>query len=190
MVLSNRPEKNISSQESKENSFILWFEEVGIDDIPMVGGKNASLGEMIQQLTSKGVNVPTGFATTAHAYRYFIEKAGLESQLRELFAELDLDDVLDLRARGKKARNLVLNTPFPPELEAAISSAYLRLCERYNAVNGDCADLEGEAADECRNVNSDLDVAVRSSATAEDLPDAALPVSKKPISTSMAPKPC
>jgi pyruvate,water dikinase len=100
MVLSNRPEKNISSQESKENSFILWFEEVGIDDIPMVGGKNASLGEMIQQLTSKGVNVPTGFATTAHAYRYFIEKAGLESQLRELFAELDLDDVLDLRARG------------------------------------------------------------------------------------------
>ena len=125
----------------------------------MVGGKNASLGEMIQQLGKKGVRVPTGFATTAHAYRYYIEKAGLEAQLRELFAELDLDDVLDLRARGKKARSLVLNTPFPPELEAAISSAYLRLCDRYNATDETCENYEGDAADECRTVSSDLDVA-------------------------------
>ncbi|MFH7241325.1 MAG: phosphoenolpyruvate synthase [Spirulina sp.] len=172
MVLSHRPEGNLSSQQSKENSFILWFEEVGIDDIPLVGGKNASLGEMIQQLGSKGVNVPTGFATTAFAYRYFIEKAGLESQLRELFAELDLDDVLDLRARGKQARSMVMNTPFPPELEAAISSAYLRLCERYGQDQEFCERFEGEYADECRKFSSDLDVAVRSSATAEDLPDA------------------
>ena len=64
------------SQVAKDSAFVLWFEEVGIADIPLVGGKNASLGEMIQQLTPKGVNVPTGFATTAHAYRYFIEKAG------------------------------------------------------------------------------------------------------------------
>lgn len=172
MVLSHRPEGNLSSQHSKENSFILWFEEVGIDDIPLVGGKNASLGEMIQQLGSKGVNVPTGFATTAFAYRYFIEKAGLEAQLRELFAELDLDDVLDLRARGKQARSMVMNTPFPPELEAAISSAYLRLCERYGQDQEFCERFEGEYADECRKFSSDLDVAVRSSATAEDLPDA------------------
>lgn len=113
MVLSHRPEGNLSDQQSKDSAFILWFEEVGIDDIPLVGGKNASLGEMIQQLGSKGVNVPTGFATTAFAYRYFIEKAGLESQLRELFADLDLDDVLDLRARGKQARSMVMNTPSP-----------------------------------------------------------------------------
>jgi pyruvate,water dikinase len=172
MVLSNRPEGNLSSKQSKEDAFILWFEEVGIDDIPMVGGKNASLGEMIQQLGKKGVRVPTGFATTAHAYRYYIEKAGLEAQLRELFAELDLDDVLDLRARGKKARSLVLNTPFPPELEAAISSAYLRLCDRYNATDETCENFDGAVADECRTVSGDLDVAVRSSATAEDLPDA------------------
>ncbi|MBD2424998.1 phosphoenolpyruvate synthase [Phormidium sp. FACHB-1136] len=172
MVLSHRPEGNLSSQHSKENSFILWFEEVGIDDIPLVGGKNASLGEMIQQLGSKGVNVPTGFATTAFAYRYFIEKAGLEAQLRELFAELDLDDVLDLRARGKQARSMVMNTPFPPELEAAISSAYLRLCDRYGQDQEFCERFEGEYADECRKFSSDLDVAVRSSATAEDLPDA------------------
>ncbi len=172
MVLSHRPEGNLSGQQAKESSFILWFEEVGIDDIPLVGGKNASLGEMIQQLGSKGVNVPTGFATTAFAYRYFIEKAGLESQLRELFADLDLDDVLDLRARGKQARSMVMNTPFPPELEAAISSAYLRLCERYGQDQEFCDRFEGEYADECRKFSSDLDVAVRSSATAEDLPDA------------------
>jgi len=172
MVLSHRPEGNLSSQHSKENSFILWFEEVGIDDIPLVGGKNASLGEMIQQLGSQGVNVPTGFATTAFAYRYFIEKAGLESQLRDLFAELDLDDVLDLRTRGKQARSMVMNTPFPLELEAAISSAYLRLCERYGQDQEFCERFEGEYADECRKFSSDLDVAVRSSATAEDLPDA------------------
>jgi pyruvate,water dikinase len=172
MVLSNRPERNLASEVSKENAFILWFEEVGIDDIPLVGGKNASLGEMIQQLTQQGVNVPTGFATTAHAYRYFIEKAGLEAQLRDLFAELDLDDVLDLRARGKKARNLVLNTPFPPELEAAISSAYVRLCDRYHATSETCEEFDNGAAEDCRAVSSDLDVAVRSSATAEDLPDA------------------
>ncbi|NER32125.1 MAG: hypothetical protein F6J89_32120, partial [Symploca sp. SIO1C4] len=67
-----------SSQVSKQQSFVLWFEEVGIADIPLVGGKNASLGEMIQQLTPQGVNVPTGFATTAYAYRYFIKAAGLE----------------------------------------------------------------------------------------------------------------
>jgi pyruvate,water dikinase len=172
MVLSHRPEGNLSGQQSKDSAFILWFEEVGIDDIPLVGGKNASLGEMIQQLGSKGVNVPTGFATTAFAYRYFIEKAGLEAQLRELFADLDLDDVLDLRARGKQARSMVMNTPFPPELEAAISSAYLRLCERYGQDQEFCERFEGEYADECRKFSSDLDVAVRSSATAEDLPDA------------------
>ncbi|HIK46865.1 MAG TPA: phosphoenolpyruvate synthase, partial [Leptolyngbyaceae cyanobacterium M65_K2018_010] len=172
MVLSHRPEGNLSNQTTKDKAFILWFEEVGIDDIPLVGGKNASLGEMIQQLSSKGVNVPTGFATTAFAYRYFIEKAGLEAQLRDLFADLDLDDVLDLRARGKQARAMVMNTPFPPELEAAISSAYLRLCERYGQDTDFCDRFEGEYAEECRKFASDLDVAVRSSATAEDLPDA------------------
>ncbi|NMF82917.1 phosphoenolpyruvate synthase [Nodosilinea sp. P-1105] len=172
MVLSHRPEGYVSAQKTKENAFILWFEDVGIDDIPLVGGKNASLGEMIQQLGSQGVNVPTGFATTAFAYRYFIEKAGLEAKLRDLFADLDLDDVLDLRVRGKQARNLVMNTPFPPELEAAIASAYLRLCERYGQDTDYCNQFAGEYADECRKFSSDLDVAVRSSATAEDLPDA------------------
>ncbi len=106
---------------------------------------------MIQQLTPKGVNVPMGFATTAYAYRYFIESAGLEVQLRELFADLDVDNVNNLRERGKKARSLLIHTPFPPELRDAIAQAYQTLCQQYYM---------------------DTDVAVRSSATAEDLPDA------------------
>ncbi|MEH2323625.1 MAG: phosphoenolpyruvate synthase [Nostoc sp.] len=143
--------KSTLSQFSQERSLILWFDEVGIADIPVVGGKNASLGEMIQQLTPKGINVPTGFATTAYAYRYFIESALLEAKLRKLFADLDVEDVKNLRERGKKARSLLIHTPFPVELREAIATAYQNLCERYNA---------------------ETDVAVRSSATAEDLPDA------------------
>ncbi len=143
------PEKQL--QIPKDKALILWFDEVGIADIPLVGGKNASLGEMIQQLTPKGVNVPNGFATTAYAYRYFIESAGLDSKLRELFADLEVENVNNLRQKGKQARSLILETPFPQDLQAAIASAYDKLCDRY-----------GESTD----------VAVRSSATAEDLPDA------------------
>ncbi len=138
----------------KEQALVLWFEEVGIADIPLVGGKNASLGEMIRQLQPKGVNVPNGFATTAYAFRYFIEKAGLETKLRELFADLDIEDMNNLRDRGRQARSLVLNTPFPEDLQLAIAMSYQKLC--------DCELSCGKEAD----------VAVRSSATAEDLPDA------------------
>ncbi len=147
----NTVSKNTLSVSAKERSLILWFDEVGIADIPLVGGKNASLGEMIQQLTPQGVNVPNGFATTAYAYRYFIESASLEEKLRELLENLDVEDVTNLHSSAKKARSLLLHTPFPPELRQAIIEAYQILCDRYNA---------------------DTDVAVRSSATAEDLPDA------------------
>ncbi|WP_414512452.1 phosphoenolpyruvate synthase [Nostoc sp. PCC 9305] len=143
--------KSTLSLSAQERSLILWFDEIGIADIPVVGGKNASLGEMIQQLTPKGINVPTGFATTAYAYRHFIQSAGLEAKLRKLFADLDVEDVKNLRERGKKARSLLIHTPFPVELREAIATAYHSLCEQYHA---------------------DTDVAVRSSATAEDLPDA------------------
>ncbi|MEG4028278.1 MULTISPECIES: phosphoenolpyruvate synthase [unclassified Microcoleus] len=135
----------------KEKALVLLFDEVGIADIPLVGGKNASLGEMIQQLSPQGVRVPNGFATTAYAYRYFIQSAGLEAKLREIFADLDVEDLQNLRQKGKQARALILDTPFPRELQAAIADAYEKLCDLY----GDSTD-----------------VAVRSSATAEDLPDA------------------
>ncbi len=159
-------------QSPKEEALVLWFEDVGIADIPLVGGKNASLGEMIRQLTPKGVNVPTGFATTAYAYRYFIEQAGLEKTLRQLFSDLDVENVKNLRMRGRQARALILNTPFPEELEEAITQAYLKLCDRYGTTAEFCEKLPPEEQEECKRYSSDVDVAVRSSATAEDLPDA------------------
>ncbi|QIR40571.1 phosphoenolpyruvate synthase [Tolypothrix sp. PCC 7910] len=149
-ILDNQ---EISRSVSKEQAFVLPLGEVGIADIPLVGGKNASLGEMIQQLRRKGVKVPTGFATTAYAYKYFISAAGLETKLREIFADLNVEDVQNLRQCGKKARLLMLQTPFPVELQEAIAQAYRSLCQQYDA-------------------EMDTDVAVRSSATAEDLPDA------------------
>ena len=141
-------------QTNRENALILWFEEVGIKDVGLVGGKNASLGETIAQLQPDGINVPGGFAITAFAYRYFLESAQIGASLREIFAELDVDDLNNLRSRGRKARSLVLNTPFPETLKSAIAEAYQKLCEIYN------------------KDDRDVDVAIRSSATAEDLPEA------------------
>lgn len=139
------------SQFSKEQALVLQLDDVGISDVSIVGGKNASLGEMIQQLSAKGVNVPTGFSTTASAYHHFTQSTGLEAKLHQVFEALDIDDVNSLRRQGKQARSLILETPFSPELESAIRDAYQTLCQRYGP---------------------ETDVAVRSSATAEDLPDA------------------
>ncbi len=136
---------------ARDQAFVLWFEDVGIADIPLVGGKNASLGELLRQLSPQGINVPNGFATTAHAYRHFVQAAGLETKLRQMFADLDVENVEQLQTVGKAARSLILNTPFPEDLQAAIATAYTTLCDIYGA---------------------NTDVAVRSSATAEDLPDA------------------
>jgi pyruvate, water dikinase len=141
----------VNPAQVSRQALVLPFEEVGIADISLVGGKNASLGEMIQQLEPKGVKVPNGFATTAYAYRYFIQAAGLEAKLRDIFAALNVEDINNLQLCGKKARLLMLQTPFPQDLQEAIAIAYQSLCQKY----GD-----------------DTDVAVRSSATAEDLPDA------------------
>ncbi|MEO1005226.1 MAG: phosphoenolpyruvate synthase [Cyanobacteria bacterium J06638_38] len=156
----------------QEQAFVLWFEEVGMSDVALVGGKNASLGEMIQQLTPQGIKVPAGFATTAYAYRYFIEQAGLESKLRQLFADLDVEDLSNLRSHGKQARALILDTPFPTELATAIADAYGQLCQRYAIDFSYCEQFEGEDKEICQKYTYNVDVAVRSSATAEDLPDA------------------
>ena len=171
MTSSSTLQANLD-QAPRDQALILWFEDVGITDIPLVGGKNASLGEMLRQLKEKGVNVPNGFATTSYAYRYFIEKAGLEIQLRQLFADLDVEDMLNLRERGRQARSLVLNTPFPQDLQLAIATAYKRLCEMYGYSAKFCDRLEDDKREDCVNKGPDVDVAVRSSATAEDLPDA------------------
>ncbi|HXJ17654.1 MAG TPA: phosphoenolpyruvate synthase [Candidatus Polarisedimenticolia bacterium] len=142
---------NSSLPTAKEQSPLLWFEECGIADVPIVGGKNASLGEMIQHLASKGIRIPNGFATTAHAYRHFLEFNGLDVKLRKLFAGLSVEDLDQLRQVGSQARALILEASFPESLERAVREAYSRLCEQYGP---------------------NTDVAVRSSATAEDLPGA------------------
>ena len=172
MFTAKKLDSSLLNQDLKEQAFVLWFEEVGIADVPLVGGKNASLGEMIRQLTPKGVNVPTGFATTAYAFRYFMEKAGLEVRLRRVLADLDVENINNLRERGRQARTLILDTPFPAELEEAITNSYVQLSERYGVNVEMCDRLTGDELQACLSRYSGVDVAVRSSATAEDLPDA------------------
>jgi len=134
-----------------EEVFIKWFEDLKIEDVPLVGGKNASLGEMIRKLGEKGVSVPGGFAITAYAYKYTIEKAGVDKKIEEILSDLDTHDVHNIAERGEKIRNLIKNTPLPTELEEEIRRYYKEMENRYE---------------------ENVDVAVRSSATAEDLPDA------------------
>ena len=137
--------------EIHDTAFILWFDDIGIEDVPMVGGKNASLGEMYQKLTSKGVAVPHGFAITAYAYRYLLEKAGIEAAIRDVLSDLDTHDMKNLSERGEKVRNIIRHAEFPDELRREIIASYQKMEAEYG---------------------KNVDVAVRSSATAEDLPDA------------------
>ena len=135
--------------------FILWFEEIGIEDVPLVGGKNTSLGEMYQKLHSKGIKIPNGFAITAYAYRYFLKYAGIEDEIRKILKDLDTHDLSNLQRKGREVRDVIRHAEFPPDLTQAIYTAYDKLAEEF-----------GEAG------TDNLDVAIRSSATAEDLPDA------------------
>jgi len=138
------------------NGYIKRFADIGIDDVPSVGGKNASLGEMFRELVPCGIRVPDGFAVTAEAYRYFLRANHLDDAIRNAFADLDTHDFDNLRRCGSRVRQLILDSAFPPDLEQAIVAAYEQ--------------LESEAVG--REATTRLDVAVRSSATAEDLPDA------------------
>ncbi|MTW21603.1 phosphoenolpyruvate synthase [Allochromatium palmeri] len=132
--------------------YVRWLSDLGMDDVPVVGGKNASLGEMIQNLTHLGVSVPGGFATTADAYREFLAKDGLDERIQSVLDALDVEDVSALAEAGPRIRGWVMEQPFPAELDAAIDAAY--------------AKLTAEAG------TDEVSWAVRSSATAEDLPDA------------------
>ncbi len=130
---------------------IVWFEKLRMTDVEQVGGKNASLGEMISQLADAGVRVPGGFATTAHAFRSFLAHKGLSDRIDAALKKLDVEDVNELARVGREIRQWVVETPFPPELDADIQAAYEQMLA---------------------NATGEISVAVRSSATAEDLPDA------------------
>lgn len=131
--------------------YVLWYQELGMGDVNRVGGKNASLGEMISNLSNAGVQVPGGFAITSHAFNQFLEQSGVEAKIHEILDALDVDDVNALAEAGKTIRQWILDTPFQAELENEIKSAFVT--------------LQGEMGDEAS-------FAVRSSATAEDMPDA------------------
>lgn len=144
-------DKESTRKASREEALVLWYQDCGIADVAKVGGKNASLGEMMQHLGPEGIRIPNGFATTAYAYQHFLKRNGLDAALRKLFANLSVESLDQVREVGRKARTLILETPFPDDLTQAIRQAYEDLCAQYGA---------------------GADVAVRSSATAEDLPDA------------------
>lgn len=147
----------------EKRPYILWFDEIGLKDLPLVGGKNASLGEMRRELMDKGVNIPNGFALTVNAYNDFLDKAivhewddrmdkpDVRKTIREVLSGINVEDVETLSAQGSRIRRLIYGLEFPREIVDEIVTAYRKLCREY-----------GE----------DTDVAVRSSATAEDLPDA------------------
>ena len=134
-----------------QKNYIRWFNELTIDDIPLVGGKNASLGEMYRELVPQGINIPNGFAVTAEAYRYMLDQANAWDALDKSLDGLNPDDVADLAKRARQAREIIYAAPLPDVLEQQILVAYCQLQSEY----GD-----------------DLSLAVRSSATAEDLPTA------------------
>src|SRR3989338_1917644 len=131
--------------------FIVWMEEVGIEDVPLVGGKNASLGEMIKTLGAKGVSVPSGFIITAEGYRHFLRETVLEGKINETLKGLDTSKLKELARVGKKIREMIVKTEFPEDLKEEIEHAYGEMEARYG---------------------KNIDTAVRSSATAEDLPGA------------------
>jgi pyruvate, water dikinase len=142
--------KNNSKKEKQP--LVLPFNKLSINDVSLVGGKNASLGEMYQELTKKGINIPNGFATTSDAYRLFIKENEIEEHIRYILKNLNTHNTRQLIKKGKQIRTLILNSEFPEELEKQIIKAYKKLSASYNEKN--------------------TDVAVRSSATAEDLPNA------------------
>ena len=131
--------------------YIRWFDQVGMDDVAIVGGKNASLGEMYRELKPRGVRIPNGFATTASAYRRHLSETGLDDKIQQILSGINFADVGSLQHHGKIIRHMILDTPLSDEFSKAIVAAYRHLCANRD-------DL--------------ADVAVRSSATAEDLPDA------------------
>jgi len=140
-----------SVTDSKETKNILWFDELGIEDIPYVGGKNASLGEMYSSLTKLGVKIPFGYAVTSHAYNLFLDESGLREKIIEILSDLNTSDLVNLQERGQKVRDTIMDAHFPEIIKLQITNAYKKLEEKYG---------------------KGVDVAVRSSATAEDLPDA------------------
>ena len=139
------------TSDTTQHRYIRWFEEIGIEDVPVVGGKNASLGEMTRELAPQGIRVPNGFAITAEAYWYLLRASENEQRIKQILSDLDTGDATNLRQRGTAVRHAIMAASLPQDLQHSIVGAYRELS---------------------KGADGPVDVAVRSSATAEDLPDA------------------
>lgn len=139
------------AKDSRNQDYVKWFRDLRMSDLATVGGKNSSLGEMISQLAQVGVRVPDGFATTAFAYREFLEQGGLGQKIDQRLKALDVNNIGELLSCGKEIRSWIIETPLQPRLKDEIAACFAKLCE---------------------GATGDVSVAVRSSATAEDLPEA------------------
>ena len=135
----------------RDLTLIRWFSEISLKDLPTVGGKNASLGELYRNLSNNGIQVPNGYAITADAYFYLLRKAKIRDDIEEILSDLDTSDIADLQDRGARIRQLIASARFPRRLRDAIVENYRKLEKQYG---------------------KNVDVAVRSSGTAEDLADA------------------
>lgn len=154
----------------KNGKYILWFKETRIKDIPLVGGKNASLGEMYANLRSKKINIPNGFAVTSEAYRYFVRHNNLEEKFKKILKGLNTSSMRNLAERGYRVRQAILAAEFPADLRNDIVKAYAKLSKEYLPHKSFQIFLDKE--DHTNHFAGGADVAVRSSATAEDLADA------------------
>jgi pyruvate,water dikinase len=153
-----------------KNKHILWFRETGIGDIELVGGKNASLGEMYSNLRKRGIRVPDGFAVTSEAYRYFLKQNNLDAEIKNILKGLNTGNMRNLAEHGYRVRQAILAAEFPVDLRNAIIDAYARLSREYNPRRS--FKISWDQKDHTNHFAGGLDVAVRSSATAEDLADA------------------
>src|SRR4030042_4631824 len=153
-----------------KQKYILWFHETGIKDIKLVGGKNSSLGEMFQNLKKKGIRVPNGFSITAGAFRYFVSQNKLDGERKNILKWLNTGNMRNLAERGYRIRQTILSAEFPIDLRNQIVEAYSKLSKAYNPRKS--FRLNWNKQDHTNHFAGGVDVAVRSSATAEDLADA------------------
>jgi pyruvate, water dikinase len=160
----------LKNNKNKKEKYILWFKELNNKDVPVAGGKNASLGEMYKNLRSKGIKVPDGFAITSHAYRYFISDNNLNEKIKDTLRDLNTGNIVNLAKRGYQIREAILSSEFPADLRNEIVENYAKLSHEY--IRHKDFRITWDKEDHTNHFTGGVDVAVRSSATAEDLADA------------------
>ena len=176
--------KKTKTEKSRTKKFVLWFKETGIKDIALVGGKNASLGEMYSQLRKKGIRIPDGFSVTAEAYRYFISQNSLDGEIKTILKGLDTGNMRNLAERGYRVREAILSAEFPMDLRNEIVEAYSKLSKEYSPRKS--FRITWDKKDHTNHFAGGVDVAVRVPQRPKIWRTRPLPVSRNHISMSPA----